>query len=84
MTKTTAQKLWEEIEEEINLVYYDDKHGEGGCLLNHIKLYAQTYHEEQMRDFVGIPVGEFNTYVLNKEYPGGVFLKTYNPNQPAQ
>ena len=71
MTKPTAQELWERIEEEINLVYYDDKHGDGGCLLNHIKLYAKAYHEEHTQSTI--------IKIEDKLYTAT--LTPYNPNQ---
>lgn len=77
MTKPTAQELWERIEERINTLHGIALHHgtifPGDTTLSMVQLYAQTYHEEQMRDFIGIPHEEIKVTFLNKEHTGSIY-----------
>jgi hypothetical protein len=92
MEKPTAQELWARIEEEMaKLPELQEKIMREQStptlyfiasqrIQNLQKYYAQTYHEEQMRDFVGIPQGEFTCAFLDRINAGLIKLKTYPPN----
>jgi len=78
MTKPTAQELLDQIKGEIGLADFSPYITQ--MFMELVEDYAQAYHEEQMRDFVGIPQGEFTVGFMNPKSPGAIYLKTYPPN----
>lgn len=85
MEKPTAQELWEIIPLRILAcvqasIQTHNCSNEVEALKESIQLYAQAYHEEQMRDFVGIPQGKFTCAFLDKINVGLIKLKTYPTN----